>query len=128
MTFQQPLWLIGFPATHCLFLVCLLYKTHLDLNKTMLFFFFFCMNWPIRPLPNTLPTDFNKDVCPRSCLSLSALCLQLPVWPLSLHFTGPPGPVKDKFVYFNFLCGQLLHLSSLPGVLCSTNQVLISQL
>ena len=28
------------------------------------------------------PTDPNKGICPRSCLSLSPLCLGLPTWPL----------------------------------------------
>ena len=54
---------------------------------------------------STPPSDSNKGVCPRSCpaLSLLALCLDLPAWPLEVFRVPPPGPVSNKLLYSTFL-------------------------
>ena len=47
----------------------------------------------------------NKGMYPRFCLSvsLSALCLDLPMWPPQGMPRTSSGPVSSKLLYFNFL-------------------------
>lgn len=113
----SPQWALVISHLPCLPLpVCLMHaldKTSGGLSQTLLFWHELT-NLAIAQEPqSTPPMDRNKSMCPRSCLSLSAPCLDLPVWPLQVRRVLPPGPVNNKPLYFKFSCGLLL--SSVVG-------------
>lgn len=57
---------------------------------------------------------------PRSCLSLPAFCLDLPMWPLKVCCVVRLGPLSCTLLYFNFFCGLLWNYGSPSGTLCFT--------
>lgn len=70
--------------------------------------------------PQSTPiVDPNKAMCPRSCLSLSVLSLDLPVWPLEACQVLPPESVSNR-LYFKIFCDLLVNWDSASSTLCST--------
>ena len=56
----------------------------MELTKTLIFWFELNNPAQAQEPQSTLHTDSNKDMCPRSSISLPALCLDLPMWPLEV--------------------------------------------
>ena len=91
------------------FTVYLLDKTPVKLTKTLLFLVQIAQEFQ-----STLPTDPTKIMCPKSCFSLLAPCLTLPVQALKACCILPSGLVSNKLLYFHFPNGLRLH-SSYPS-------------
>ena len=63
--------------------------------------------------PSTSFMKPNKGMYLRSCLSvsLSALCLDLPMWPPQGMPHTSSGPVSSKLLYFNFLLWSVVEIT-----------------
>lgn len=85
--------------------------TLVELTK-MLFFLFELTNQVLaQELQNTSPMYSNKGKYPKSCFSLPAPYLDLPMWSVKAWCELSPGSVINKF-YFNFSYWFLLNHSS----------------
>ena len=80
------------------------------------------LNWPMWPCPGN-PQALHAWTLRKALaqvLSLSALCLHLPGWPLKGGHVLPPGPASRKSLCVNFSYDLLLNRVSPSSTLCSS--------
>lgn len=85
--------------------------TPVELTKTLFFLFELTNQVLAQELQNTSPVDSNKGMYSRSCFSLPAPYLDLPMWSVKAWCELSPGSVINKLC-FNFSYGFLLNHSS----------------
>ena len=109
---QQPLWSVSLPPRACMLYVSFRWDPHGAHPDPTLRVWIHQSDSSLET-PKTPPTCPSKAMCPRSCVSLSAPCLDLPVWSLEACHGPPPGPTSNKLLYFSFSCGLLLNCAPL---------------